>query len=76
MENWDCYWAHEETLYADGKDFSKIYCRFNGYDSCEPCKICKYYVRQDKIDDYIRHLLEEIELMERLPQVEESEDTN
>ena len=66
-KNWDCYWAHEETVYVNGKDFPKIYCRFNGYDSCEPCEICKYYVRHDKIDDYIKHLLEEIEILTKLP---------
>lgn len=62
--NWDCYWAYLKESEVD--NVVEIYCRF-GYPLCTPCEICKYYVRRDKIDDYIRHLLEEIELLTKLP---------
>lgn len=64
MENWDCYWAYSKESEVD--NVIETYCRF-GYPLCTPCETCKYYVRRDKIDDYIKHLLEEIELMEKLP---------
>lgn len=67
MENWDCYWAHEGEKKVDGEYFPEIYCHFNSLDMCEPCVVCQRYVRRDKIDDYIRHLLEEIELLTKLP---------
>lgn len=66
-KNWDCYWAHEGEKETDGDFFPEMYCHFNGFDVCEPCIICKRYVRRDKIDDYIRHLLEEIEILTKLP---------
>ena len=65
--NWDCYWAYPKESEVDGKNFVETFCRF-GYPLCTPCEICKYYVRRDKIDDYIRHLLEELELLTKLPQ--------
>ena len=67
MEKWDCYWAWDGDVEVDGEYFPENLCRLNGYSKCEPCKICRRYVRRDKIDDYIRHLLEEIELLEKLP---------
>jgi hypothetical protein len=66
MENWDCYWAWEGEKEVDGEYFPETYCRFDK-SICKPCEICRRYVRYDKIDDYIRHLLEEIELLEKLP---------
>ena len=65
-KNWDCYWAYSKESEVDGKNFVETFCRF-GYPLCTPCEICKYYVRRDKIDDYIRHLLEELELLTKLP---------
>ena len=66
MENWDCYWAWEGEKEVDGEYFPETYCRFDK-SIYKPCEICRRYVRRDKIDDYIRHLLEEIELLEKLP---------
>lgn len=63
---WDCYWAWEGEKEVDGEYFPETFCRF-GYPLCTPCKICKYYVRRDKIDDYIHHLLDEIEILTKLP---------
>lgn len=64
--NWDCYWAWEGEKEVDGEYFPETFCRF-GYPLCTPCKICKYYVRRDKIDDYIHYLLDEIEILTKLP---------
>ena len=65
--NWDCYWSWEGETCVEGEIFPEIYCRFDKLKPCEPCKICRYYVRRDRVDDYIRHLLEEIELLTKLP---------
>ena len=65
--NWDCYWSYQGTTTSKGEVFPKIYCQFDKNMACEPCKICKYYVRRDKIDDYIHHLLDEIEILTKLP---------
>lgn len=65
-KNWDCYWAREGEKEVDGEYFPETFCRF-GYPLCTPCKICKYYVRRDKVDDYIHHLLDEIEILTKLP---------
>lgn len=68
MENWDCYWAREGEKEVDGDYFPETFCNFDGLSStCEPCKPCCRYVRRDKIDDYIHHLLDEIEILMRLP---------
>lgn len=65
--NWDCYWAYEGEKEVDGKFFPETYCRFDKLNHCEPCKICIRYVRRDKIDDYIRCLLEELDYYYKLP---------
>ena len=52
---------HVETVY-----FPETYCRFDK-SMCKPCKICRIYVRRDKIDDYIRYLLEELDYYCKLP---------
>lgn len=64
MEKWDCYWAYSKESEVD--NVVETFCRF-GYPKCTPCEICKYYVRRDKIDDYIRHLLEELDYYYKLP---------
>ena len=64
---WDCYWSWEGETKVDGEYFPEIYCRFDKLAPCEPCKICTRYVRRDKIDDYIRHLLEELDHYYKLP---------
>ena len=67
-KNWDCYWACEGEKEVDGEYFSEIFCNFDGLSStCELCKPCRRYVRRDKIDDYIRHLLEELDYYYKLP---------
>lgn len=68
--NRDCYWSFEDYIIEDGKYFPQISCNFdktNGLVLCEGDKPCKYYCHRNKIDEYIRHLLEEIELLEKLP---------
>jgi hypothetical protein len=67
MENWDCYWAWEGEKEVDGEYFPETYCRFNKLTPCLPCIFCARYVRRDKIDDYIRHLLEELDYYYKLP---------
>ena len=64
MEKWDCYWAYSKESEVD--NVVETFCRF-GYPLCTPCEICKHYVRRDKIDDYIRHLLEELDYYYKLP---------
>ena len=64
---WDCYWAWEGEKEVDGEYFPEIFCNFDGYSTCELCKPCLRYVRRDKIDDYIRHLLEELDYYYKLP---------
>lgn len=63
---WDCYWAWEGEKEVDGEYFPETYCRFDK-STCKPCEICRRYVRRDKIDDYIRHLLEELDYYYKLP---------
>lgn len=67
MEKWDCYWACEGEKKVGDEYFPELYCRFNEIEPCAPCGICTRYVRRDKLDDYIRHLLDEIEILTRLP---------
>ena len=62
--HWDCYWAR--TCENEVDNVIETYCRFDKV-KCEPCVICKHYVRRDKIDDYIRHLLEELDYYYKLP---------
>ncbi len=66
MEKWDCYWAYLREEEVDGKYFPETYCRFDDVE-CKPCEICKRFVREDKLDDYIKHLLEELDYYYKLP---------
>ena len=71
--NRDCYWSFEDYTIENGKYFPQISCCFNktnGLIPCEGDKPCKYYCHRDKIDDYIHHLLDEIEILTKLPQGE------
>ena len=67
MEKWDCYWSYGGKSIGDTKYFTEKFCRFNDEVPHKPCKICSRYVRRDKIDDYIRFLLEELEYYYKLP---------
>ena len=62
--NWDCYWAYSKESEVD--NVIETFCRFDK-SMCKPCEICRRYVRRDKIDDYIRHLLEELDYYYKLP---------
>lgn len=64
MDKWDCYWAYLKDNEVD--NVVETYCRFDA-TKCKPCEICSHFVREDKLDDYIRYLLEEIELLTKLP---------
>ena len=66
-KNWDCYWAREGEKEIDGEYFPEIFCNFDGYSTCELCEPCRRYVRRDKIDDYIRHLLKKLDYYYKLP---------
>ncbi len=61
---WDCYWSYLKETEVD--NVIETYCRFDK-SMCKPCEICRRYVRRDKIDDYIRHLLEELDYYYKLP---------
>ena len=67
MDNSNCYWC---DLLMDEDDEEKYYyCTFS-YDKLEPCdlfKPCFRYIASDKVSDYIRHLIKELELLEKLP---------
>ena len=67
MENWECYWATEGEKLVDGEYFPETYCRLYKFCPCEPGQVCRRYVRRDKIDDYIRYLLEELDYYYKLP---------
>ena len=57
MDNSNCYWQAMGICCFDPDEPQK----------CELDKPCIRYVRQDKIDDYIRHLLEELDYYYKLP---------
>ena len=54
-------------VYVDGEYFPENLCRLDGCSKCDLLKPCRRFVRYDMIDEYIKHLLEEIELLEKLP---------
>ena len=53
----DCYWQALGLCCFDPEEPAQ----------CKSDKPCIRYVRQDKIDDYIRHLLEELDYYYKLP---------
>ena len=57
----------KEDYGLDGEYFPEIFCNFDGYSTCELCEPCRRYVRRDKIDDYIRHLLKKLDYYYKLP---------
>lgn len=64
MDNSTCYWCE---LLMDKDDEEKYYYCTYSHDELVPCdlfKPCFRYIASDKVSDYIRHLLKEIELME------------
>ena len=65
--NWECYWAIEGEKEVNGEYFPETYCRLYKFCPCEPGQVCRRYVRRDKLDDYIRHLLEELDYYYKLP---------
>lgn len=67
MENWECYWAWDGEEEVDGKYIPEIFCRLDGYSKCDLLKPCRRLVRYDMIDEYIKHLLEELDYYYKLP---------
>lgn len=68
--NRDCYWSFEDYTIKDGYYFPQISCNFdktNGLVLCEGDKPCKYYCHRNKVDEYIKHLLKELDYYYKLP---------
>lgn len=62
--NWDCYWSFEDYDIIEGKKIPKTVCDFynlSGFDTCDHSAPCKHYCHVDKVDEYIKYLLEEID---------------
>lgn len=65
MDNSTCYWC-DYPVNKIGTKEEGYYCTYSSEREvlCELEKPCFKYVSADKVSDYIRHLLKEIELME------------
>ena len=69
MDNRTCYWC-DYPVDKIGTEDEGYYCTFDyGKEvACDLHKVCLRYVASDKVPEYIRYLLSEIELLEKLPQ--------
>ena len=67
MEKLDCYWAYEGEKKVGNDYFPEIYCHFDEVKPCAQHEYCRRYIQRDKLDDYIKHLLEELEYYYKLP---------
>lgn len=67
MDNRTCYWCDERIDKEDEqKCYYGYYCTFS-YDELVPCdldKPCFRYIASNKVPEYIRYLLSEIEFLE------------
>lgn len=66
VDNTDCYWRR---VVSESKNFPKIFCVFDSEElnTCDTGQLCLAYIHKDKVDDFIRHILNEIEILQRLP---------
>ncbi len=64
MDNSNCYWC---KLLKDKEDGEKYYFCTYTYNKLEPCdlfKPCFRYVASDKVSEYLRYLIKELERSE------------
>lgn len=72
MSNVSCYWC-DYPIDKIGTEEEGYYCTFTyGKEvACDLDKPCFRYIAEDKVSEYIRHLISEIEFLEstfKLPQ--------
>lgn len=66
INNDKCYWLR---FVRKSEHLLEACCVFNPEELvlCNSTQLCLNYIHEDKVDDFIRHLLKEIEILQGLP---------